>query len=475
MEIASLMRAGGEVVDEKQSANGEIDGHPFDEFLANSTFDGKRPKTASDIGCLPGEEGEASESGMNAVGNDLFETVFTEDEVALLSNQLMVEDSASELIAASPGTEDSLELGARGWMEIMGKEKVDSADSPTADFDVNAQSSNVEEAVYKENISTYIEDRGEVIVGEPDRETCDPSKEALNTSENLKEAVGNRAELPADKDCETAGNIAVDDLTDNDDPATGEIKNSFEKMNEAGGNINSGEEGSEKLILTAASAKSENASGGLSKKLNAESENEKGILKNVPSETAGQEGDVGQNEGDNGNSMGRSFFISKVSGSGAGSVEKSDIGPFKLSRALGTEEAGEMERVELTRLSMKGQRGEVKMVLNPPSLGRLNVELNISDDRVSAVFHADSHAVKTVLEANVQNLREALSVQDLELEGFDVRTDEGGREGLNGERSTSFDRREGAWEDVPGSAEEIKAPDESGSLSLKVAGVDIFA
>ena len=244
-------------------------------------------------------------------------------------------------------------------------------------------------------------------------------------------------------------------------------------MKEAGRNINSGEEGSEELLLTAASEKLEKASGGFSKKLNAESENGKGILKNSTPEAADQGGDAGQNEGDNSNSMGRSFFISKVSGSGAESVEKNDMGSFKLSRASGTEEPGGMERVELTRLTMKGQRGEVKMLLNPPSLGRLNVELNINDDRINAVFHADSHAVKTILEANVQSLRESLSVQDLELESFDVRIDEGGREGWNGERPASSDRREGA--DVPGSAEEIKDPDEGSPLSLKMAGVDIFA
>lgn len=424
MEIASLLTASGEVFDEKQTANGEVDGHSFDEFMANSIFNGKRPKTTSEKECLPGEEGETSEPVMNVAGNYLVETVFTEDEVALTSNQDMVGGSASEVIAASPGTEDSLELGAGGWKEIMGKEKADQSDFPTADIDVNADSLNAEEAV--------------------------------NVSKKLKE---------------TAGNIAVDDLTDSDEPATGEIKNVFEKMDEVGGNINSREEGSEKLLATAASEKSENASGGLSKKLNAESENGKGILNNSTPETADLGGDAGQNEGDNSNSMGRSFFISKVSES----VEKNDMGPFKLSRASGTEEPGGMERVELTRLTMKGQRGKVKMVLNPPSLGRLNVELNISADRVNAVFHADSHTVKTVLEANMQSLREALSVQDLELESFDVRTDGGGREGWNGERPALSDRREGAWEDVPGSAEEIEDPDEGSPLSLKVAGVDIFA
>ena len=71
----------------------------------------------------------------------------------------------------------------------------------------------------------------------------------------------------------------------------------------------------------------------------------------------------------------------------------------------------------------------------------------------------------------MQSGRESLSVQDLELESFDVRTDGGGREGWNRERPTLSDRREGAWEDVPGSAEELKDPDESSPLSLKMAGV----
>ena len=102
MEIASLLAASREVVDEKQPANGEMDGHPFDEFLANSIFDGKRPKTISETGCLPGEKEKTSESGMNVVGNDLFETVFIEDEAALISNQVMVGASDSEVIAASP-------------------------------------------------------------------------------------------------------------------------------------------------------------------------------------------------------------------------------------------------------------------------------------------------------------------------------------------------------------------------------------
>ena len=475
MEIASLLIARGEVLEESQPANGEPGAHSFEEFLVNSSFDDIKANFISETGAFPCKQEKASEEGMNVQGKGLLERALREGESNLPSNQVRLEDNIMETDLPVPEAEESPGTEAGEWGTIAWEGKAQSACLVTDEIDVNGEPENADQALSIENAATLAEGSQDATAGVEDKGVFDPREEVLNASEKLDEPAGKIAELPSGKDSEKAGTLAVDDLIDSDEPPSADIKNTYEKTSETAGNMHSGEEGQEEFLLSADSGKPEKSSGGLAKKINTETENEKGLSRNIAPETPAQGEGAGQNEGRNGNGMERNIFISKVSGGGGERIEKNDVGPFTLSRSAGAEQPGGMERVELTRLSMKGERGEVKMFLNPPSLGRLNVELNISDDRVNAVFHADSQAVKTILEANLPSLREALTAQDLKPGSFDVRTDSGGREGLHGERAATSDRREGEREDLSKNGEEIHNSDENSPLFLSVTGVDIFA
>ena len=138
------------------------------------------------------------------------------------------------------------------------------------------------------------------------------------------------------------------------------------------------------------------------------------------------------------------------------------------------EEQGRLEKIELVKLAADGRKGEVKMDLNHPSMGRLQVELNINGDAVKAVFHTDTQAVKAVLEGSMQDLKDAFSEQELELENFDVRSDGDGRGRSYKEGGGPFDPFEGSLGDGGDGGEYLHEAGNVVTLPLKMEGLDIF-
>ncbi len=61
-----------------------------------------------------------------------------------------------------------------------------------------------------------------------------------------------------------------------------------------------------------------------------------------------------------------------------------------------------------------------RMVINPPELGRLDLDLTIRHGHIHANFGAESLAVKEIIEANLSQLRNQLSDQGFIVDKFEV-------------------------------------------------------
>ena len=76
----------------------------------------------------------------------------------------------------------------------------------------------------------------------------------------------------------------------------------------------------------------------------------------------------------------------------------------------------------INRLSIRsnGSQSEVKIKLDPPSLGRVRMNIVTSGDGVRTVIVAENQAVKQVIESNLSQLRDSMLSQGLKLDGFSV-------------------------------------------------------
>lgn len=121
-----------------------------------------------------------------------------------------------------------------------------------------------------------------------------------------------------------------------------------------------------------------------------------------------------------------STLIQKGDAVQADSANKSDQNGFKLIQKAATSDVD--KSMTMSKLVSDGTKGEVKITLNPPSLGRLQIELSLQDNNVKALFVTESNSVKSILESNMQDFKDSLSDRDVNLESFDVSTNSKGSE-----------------------------------------------
>lgn len=97
----------------------------------------------------------------------------------------------------------------------------------------------------------------------------------------------------------------------------------------------------------------------------------------------------------------------------------------------------------INRISMRsnGSQSEVKIRLDPPSLGTVRLHITTSGDGVRTVIVAESLAVKQVIENNLSQLRDAMAEQGLKMNGFSVLVGGDGNSGSfqQGEHSNPSD------------------------------------
>ncbi len=76
----------------------------------------------------------------------------------------------------------------------------------------------------------------------------------------------------------------------------------------------------------------------------------------------------------------------------------------------------------INRLSIRsnGSQSEVKIQLDPASLGKVRMNISTSADGVRTVIVAENQAVKQLIESNLSQLRDSMLSQGLKLDGFSV-------------------------------------------------------
>jgi flagellar hook-length control protein FliK len=103
--------------------------------------------------------------------------------------------------------------------------------------------------------------------------------------------------------------------------------------------------------------------------------------------------------------------------------------------AKGTTEAKVLNQI-MNKFSLRtnGSQSEIKIKLDPPSLGTVRMNISTSGDSVRTVVIAENHAVKQIIENNLIQLRDSMSGQGLKVESFTVLV--GGNEGQGGQQNT---------------------------------------
>jgi flagellar hook-length control protein FliK len=76
--------------------------------------------------------------------------------------------------------------------------------------------------------------------------------------------------------------------------------------------------------------------------------------------------------------------------------------------------------VEGARIQVANGQTRAKIVLQPPSLGKLNLHIITKDDQVKVTFFAENLQVKEIIESNLAQLRQSFVQQGLRVDDFGV-------------------------------------------------------
>ena len=79
--------------------------------------------------------------------------------------------------------------------------------------------------------------------------------------------------------------------------------------------------------------------------------------------------------------------------------------------------------VEGARVQVDNGQTKAKIFLQPPSLGKLNLQIITREDQVKVTFFAENSQVKEIIENNLSQLRQSFVEQGLRVDNFDVFVD----------------------------------------------------
>jgi flagellar hook-length control protein FliK len=79
--------------------------------------------------------------------------------------------------------------------------------------------------------------------------------------------------------------------------------------------------------------------------------------------------------------------------------------------------------VEGARVQVENGQTKAKIFLQPPSLGKLNLQIIAREDQVKVTFFAENFQVKEIIENNLSQLRQSFVEQGLRVDNFDVFVD----------------------------------------------------
>jgi flagellar hook-length control protein FliK len=132
--------------------------------------------------------------------------------------------------------------------------------------------------------------------------------------------------------------------------------------------------------------------------------------------------------------------VNAVSESAGRTVEGAKPVSAETLSAKGTTEARVINQI-INKVSLRanGSKSEVKIRLDPPSLGALRMNVTTAGDSVRTVIIAENHTVKQIIENNLLQLRDSMQNQGLKVDSFTVLG--GGDEGQAGQQNTAQEGR----------------------------------
>ncbi len=130
--------------------------------------------------------------------------------------------------------------------------------------------------------------------------------------------------------------------------------------------------------------------------------------------------------------------------------------------------------VRSARLNLAKGNTRFELRLEPPSLGRVGVVLDLKDGALSVSFSVENEAVRELLQNSMPQLRAALSAQGLSVEGLDVYSSgpEAGEQG-GPDSGSGGGRRDGGGGEAEASAE--AAARGAGALRAEGGSVEYWA
>lgn len=104
-----------------------------------------------------------------------------------------------------------------------------------------------------------------------------------------------------------------------------------------------------------------------------------------------------------------------------------------------------IEQIVQNRQIIDKGSGRVRMTLNPPSLGTLDMDVRVKNNRVEVTMTADNREVKQILQTNLDELKTALKDQGLSVERLNIQwqNQDGGQGNFNFAHNGSSPGRDG--------------------------------
>jgi flagellar hook-length control protein FliK len=99
-------------------------------------------------------------------------------------------------------------------------------------------------------------------------------------------------------------------------------------------------------------------------------------------------------------------------------------------------------------MAIKQDRSEMKLTLNPESLGEVVVRVHVEDGKVNASLDVQQSTVKHIIEANMPQLREALTSKGLTMERIEVTTAQQGTADEMAKQQQGGGNKKRQWNDV---------------------------
>ncbi len=133
--------------------------------------------------------------------------------------------------------------------------------------------------------------------------------------------------------------------------------------------------------------------------------------------------------------------VTQVSTSNNSSAKILDAQKSFASQTYNTRGADDAKVIHqiLNKISLRshGNQNEIKVRLEPPSLGTVRMNVTTSGDAVKTVIMTDNNTVKQIIESNLAQLRDSLNGNGLKVESFTVLV--GGDQGSGSRQNTSHE------------------------------------